>query len=160
MYCTRCGTYNNDEVSNCGNCGEVMTRPRATEPSRPYTTPSSQPQSPYPGYQSTYTPDQTYQPYQSSYADQPLQRSGGASTRSIVAMVLSLLGLVSCGPLTGLPGAILGRTEINAIRDGKASPAGLIFAKIGFYVGIAVCVICCLGGIFWTLMAAVGVITD
>ncbi len=153
MYCTQCGTYNQDELTTCSNCGQEIKLPRTTWPSRPYTSPSSPPDVPYPGYQSSYSPDQPYQPYQSSYANQPPSPGGSASNRSIIAMVLSLIGIVACGPLTAIPGAILGRMEMNAIRYGKSSPSGLIMAKIGFYLGIAVSIFSCLFGLLWLLSA-------
>jgi hypothetical protein len=84
-----------------------------------------------------------------------------ASTRSIVAMVLSILGIVGCGPLTAVPGLILGWLELKAIREGRSSQAGLGFAKVGFYLGAILTVLTflfLLGWIFLVGMIGWGVI--
>jgi hypothetical protein len=54
-----------------------------------------------------------------------------------------------CGPFTSIPGLILGKIEMNAIRDGQAPKAGETLAKIGFYVGIAATALYCLGFAAW-----------
>lgn len=74
-----------------------------------------------------------------------------ASNRSIIAMVLSILGFVGCGPVTAVPGLILGWLELRAIREGRAPLAGQGFAKVGFYLGAiltALMVLFLLGWIF------------
>jgi hypothetical protein len=84
-----------------------------------------------------------------------------ASTRSIVAMVLSILGIVGCGPLTAVPGLILGWLELRAIREGRAPQSGLGFAKVGFYLGAILTVLTflfLLGWIFLVGMIGWGVI--
>jgi hypothetical protein len=53
-------------------------------------------------------------------------------------MVLSIVSIATCGPLLSIPGLILGKIEMNAIRDGQSPKAGETLAKIGFYLGIAV----------------------
>ena len=168
MYCTRCGTKNAEESMFCTNCSEPLARRRPTQPAsqgetqppRPYafpTTPQAPPSSsPYPGYQSSYTPGQIYQPYQSSYAAQPPVVGGSASGRSIASMVLSIIGIAGCGPLTSIPGMILGKVEMNAIKEGRAPKAGDIFAKVGFYLGLVVTVLYCLLGSLWGLLVGIG----
>jgi hypothetical protein len=41
------------------------------------------------------------------------------------------------GVAIGITGIILGKTELDAIKQGKASKAGENYAKVGFYVGLA-----------------------
>ncbi len=161
MYCTRCGTQNPDDAGFCRNCSSPLVKPGgAQQPSAPYSNPSSsgsagggqsqQPgQTPYPGYQG-------YPIYQSGYANQQVAQQGGASGRSIAAMVLSILGIVGCGFLTSVPGMILGKMEMNAISAGQAPKAGEVLAKVGFYLGIAGTVLSCLLGIIWAVLAFVG----
>jgi hypothetical protein len=64
------------------------------------------------------------------------QPKPGASGRAITAMILSIVGVFLCGLFTSIPGMILGKMEMNAIREGRASAAGEGFAKTGFYVGL------------------------
>jgi hypothetical protein len=67
-------------------------------------------------------------------------------------MVLSLISIVTCGPLLSIPGMILGKSEMNAIAEGRSPIAGETYAKIGFYVGIGVTALSCLGIIAWCVM--------
>src|SRR5262249_55833547 len=46
------------------------------------------------------------------------------------------IGILACGPLTTIPGIILGMTELNAIRKGRAPKAGETYAKISLYGSI------------------------
>ena len=41
-------------------------------------------------------------------------------------MILSLVSIVTCGPLLSIPGLVLGKIEMNAIREGRAPQAGEI----------------------------------
>ncbi len=56
-------------------------------------------------------------------------------------MILSVISIFTCGPLLSVPGMIVGKMEMNAIRQGQASPAGENFAKVGFYVGLVVTIL-------------------
>ncbi len=166
MFCTRCGTQNSDGTAFCRSCSAPLVKlsdtPRqpgeSSNPS-PYATPGnqsyepSQPssQTPYPGYQG-------HPVYQSGYANQPPAQQGSASGRAIASIILSILGLVACGFLTSIPGLILGKMEMNAIKAGQAPKAGETLAKIGFYVGITATALYCLGGIIWGIMMAVGAV--
>ena len=164
MFCTRCGTPNPDEAGFCRNCSAALTKPGVspspTSSSGSSTSPHYQPpttsqpppeQAPYPGYQGF-----PIQP--GGYIRPPAVQQGGASGRAIGAMVLSLVSLFTCGPFLSIPGAILGKMELDAIRSGQAPPAGETFAKIGFYAGIALTVLYCLGGIVWALLGSLGAI--
>ncbi len=147
MFCTRCGTANTDEAMFCVNCNAPLTRrttpqgrrdiPRRDDPqpepeySLPaFPDPPRSPDLPYPGYQSSY--------------QMPPHATGSASGRAIASMILSLGALVTCGPLMSIPGLILGKQEIDAIKAGRAPVAGETFAKIGYYGGIAVTALSCL----------------
>lgn len=167
MFCTRCGTPNPDDASFCRNCSATLSKPQAGarptsasgSSTNPYTAPAVSPdqpqtpfgQAPYPGYQGF-----PVQP--SDYIRPPAAQQSGASGRAIAAMVLSLVSLFTCGPFLSIPGAILGKMELDAIRSGQAPPAGETFAKIGFYAGIALSALYCLGGIVWALLGSLGAI--
>jgi uncharacterized membrane protein YtjA (UPF0391 family) len=77
-----------------------------------------------------------YPPYQ-----QPLSadasKPGG---KAIAAAALGIASIVFCFPVfsTGfaIAGIVLGRMELEAIKQGKAGRGGDIPAKIGFYTGI------------------------
>ncbi len=80
-----------------------------------------------------------------------------ASGRAIAATVLAVCGLfLCCGPFTGIPGAILGWMEMNAIKEGKASPSGMMWAQIGLWGGIASSIVGGIINIFMFLSALSG----
>ncbi|MCO6510847.1 MAG: hypothetical protein J5I65_08640 [Aridibacter famidurans] len=67
----------------------------------------------------------------------------------MLAVGLVALGLVCCGPFTGIPAAIVGWLEMNAIKEGRAPSEGMWMAQVGLWGGIAVSII---GTIAWFFM--------
>ena len=143
MFCNRCGTANRDDVRFCRNCGAPVAKPEATAGS------SSTPEYRLPSFaepaQPAYPPYQSYQGQRGYPLASPAQ--GGASARAVSSMILSLVSLVTCGPFLSIPGLILGKIELDAIRNGQAPVAGETFAKVGYYAGIAITAFSCLAGI-------------
>ena len=165
MFCTRCGANNLDTDQFCKSCSAPLVKPGSGQgatsgsgqQSYPYSTPSSGQQSPgsyppYPGYQG-------YPPAQYSYANQTYGQQGSASGRAIASMILSIISIFTCGPFLSIPGLILGKMEMDAIREGQSSPAGETFAKIGFYVGIGATALSCLGILAWVFFVVLGAAT-
>jgi len=66
----------------------------------------------------------------------PPASSASPSSQAIVALVLGILGLVSCQLLAPVAW-YLGRQERLAIREGRAPASGQTFATIGYALGIA-----------------------
>ena len=62
---------------------------------------------------------------------------GGASQRAMAAAGLAAVALFCCGFLTGIPAAILGWLEIQAIKEGKSPADGMLMAQVGVWLGIA-----------------------
>lgn len=138
MFCNQCGTDNKDDARFCRNCAAPLVKAAPPPEPQPPVVPSPPNYGYQPG-QSVMPQEQSYQGYQSGYAgyNQPVQQQS-ASGRAIASMILSLVSLVTCGPLLSVPGLILGKMELNAINAGQAPRAGETFAKIGYYAGIAV----------------------
>ncbi len=156
MYCTQCGTANSDGLKFCTNCGTPMNKRGDTPQSRPSSG------SPLSGSVQTPTPAYTGG---SSYAGYPLspafpiqskESGASASGRAIISMVLSIISPFTCWLFLSIPGLILGKMEMNAIRDGLAPKAGETFAKIGFYVGLAVTVLSLIIPAIWLFLLAIG----
>lgn len=157
MFCTKCGNHNLDDAQICRACSAPLVKREGRTsplPAPPPTTPTSgqaptlrygdqphnyPPASPYGPSGSNQPAPPGYQPYQSNYGNYSPPMPQSASGRAIASMILSLVSIVAgCGPFTSVPGMILGKMEMNAIRDGQAPRAGEIFAKIGFYTGLVV----------------------
>jgi len=173
MFCTKCGSHNLDDAQICRACSaplvkrEIRTAPLPTPPPTsapppsglastlryddpPHTAGHASP----PNYNQPVPPG--YQPYQSAYPNYTPPLPQSASGRAIASMVLSLVSFVTCGPLLSIPGMILGKMEMNAIRDGQAPRAGETFAKIGFYFGLGMTALSCLAVLIGFCFAILG----
>ena len=75
----------------------------------------------------------------------------------MIAVILAVVGLLCCGPLTGIPAAIVAWLELDAIKGGRSSPNGKTMAQIGLWGGIAVTVI---HGILWVLYLLFGMLAS
>jgi hypothetical protein len=153
MFCTRCGADNAEEAKFCRNCAAPLTRPGAGSSGSqaggppPLSERGASGNQPYPGYQGY----QSYPQAQSGYSGAPMAQQGSASGRASAALVLGIIGLVSCCLPAGVIGAVLGKLEMNAIRDGRAPRAGETIAKIGFWLGIVSTVLSLIVSAFYFL---------
>src|SRR5262245_517088 len=148
MFCTRCGANNLDTDQFCRSCSTPLTKPGGAP-----SASSGSPQQPYPystpGHGQQQQPPQSYSPYpgyqghpppQYGYANQA-QSQQGASGRAITSLILSIISIFMCGFFTSIPGMVLGKMEMNAIRQGQAPSAGDGIAKAGFYIGLVVTIL-------------------
>jgi len=148
MFCTRCGANNLDTDQFCRSCSAPLTKPGGAPGAS-----SGPPQQPYPystpGHGQQQQPPQNYPPYpgyqghpppQYGYANQMYSQQS-ASGRAITSLVLSIISIFMCALFTSVPGMILGKMEMNAIRQGQAPLAGEGIAKAGFYIGLVVTIL-------------------
>lgn len=185
MFCPQCGSSNPDKARFCRTCAATLpSQPQAGGAEEPFTSgleaptthlPSEPPRPAPPdqGYLSSLGEQQSgaqpYTPYVSrnppvgyqpgpgpSYANYSPPMPSSPSGRAITSMVLSIVSLVTCGFLLSIPGMILGRMEMNAIREGRAPQAGETYAKVGFWLGLAVTIISCVFGGIWAFLVAIG----
>ena len=84
----------------------------------------------------------------------------GTSNRVAISMTLSLFSFLF-GPILNIPGIILGKMEINAIRKREAPLARESYALVRFHVGIGWMVLYVLGVLglifFWYHIALPGI---
>jgi hypothetical protein len=80
----------------------------------------------------------------------------GASAKAIIALILAIAGLVlCCGPIAGIPAAIVGWMELGAINAGQSSPAGRWMAQAGIWGGIAISVLFVVMLIGWMFLSMI-----
>jgi Domain of unknown function (DUF4190) len=72
----------------------------------------------------------------------------------MIAMVLAIGGIFCCGPVLGVPAAILGWLELDAIKSGRAPEGGKTMAMVGLWGGIAATVIHIVIWILWVFLGA------
>ena len=159
MFCTRCGANNLDTDRFCRSCSSPLTKPGGAQGQG---ASSGSPQQPYPystpGPGQQQQPPQGYAPYpgyqvqpQYGYANQMSAQQGGASGRAIAALIVSIISLLICCWPAGIVGIVLGKMEMNAIREGRAPRAGESVAKVGFYLGIVATALSLLVGALYFL---------
>jgi hypothetical protein len=155
MICTSCGVNNRDDAQFCRGCGNALGNPYQTPapPPNPTAPPPPNPASNYPGYQSQFP----QQPPTYGGGGYQAPMPAGASGKAIASLILSIISIFTCIPLFSIAGLILGKMEMNAIAAGQSSPAGLGMAKAGFWIGVVMTVITCLGGILYVVLFALGV---
>lgn len=82
----------------------------------------------------------------------PNANSGGASQKATAALIMAVAGFFCCSIFTTIPAIVVGWMEMNAIKAGQSSKDGLMFAQIGFWLGIAGTIIHIGGGALWFLL--------
>lgn len=131
--CQNCNQTNPPEAMFCRQCASPLGAGQ-----------QNQPPPPTPQYQQ---PPPIHQPQ--NFA-RPAS-GGSTSGRAMASAGLAVLSLFCCGFLSGLPAAVLGWLEIQAIKEGKSSPDGMMFAQIGLWGGI-------IGGIIGTILGFIGLL--
>ena len=127
-FCPHCSKPNSFEAHFCRHCASPL--PTGQQGARPYAEPQ----------QRQHANQQWNQGGQGG--GNYMQPQAGASGRAVASLILTACGLVlCCGPLTGIPGAVLGWMEVSAIRAGRAPQKGLMMAQIALWGGIAVSVV-------------------
>ena len=141
--CPACHRPNPPEASFCRHCAASLA---AAAGGRPFATPQNQQwhQMPPAGSQ-----------MQGNFASPGA--NAGASGRAVASLILTICSLVlCCGIFTAVPGAILGWIEVNAIKEGRSSPAGMALAQIGLWGGAAVAGLSLIFYVFYFLMILAG----
>lgn len=77
---------------------------------------------------------------------------GGASQKATAALILAIAGFFCCSIFTTIPAIFVGWMEMNAIKAGQSSKDGLLFAQLGFWIGIIATVLHIAGGGLWFLL--------
>ncbi len=126
--CQNCKQTNPIEAMFCRQCASPLGGGQAQQQQQQYGNAQQQ-------------VGQQQQWNQANYGGVQQQNSGtntggGASSRATISAVLAVIGLLCCF-FAGIPAAILGWLEIQAIKEGKSSAAGMTMAQIGLWLGIA-----------------------
>ena len=109
--CPKCGAANAPQAKFCGTCGATLPAPAYNPPPPPtnYVGPGS---------------------------SQPQPTPPGSNSKAVLALVLGIASVFCCGPFTGIPAAIIGKMEMDAIKQGRSPEANMGMAKAGFWIGI------------------------
>ena len=165
MICTSCGTTNRDVAQFCRGCGTaLMSPPPQPSPGSPLST--DVPPTSYPGYQSQYPPSQANPLYNPGYGSYQAPMPAGASGKATASLILSIISIfaspclmfmVPASFLLSVAGMILGKLEMTAISEGRSPAAGLSYAKAGFWIGLIMTALSCLG---FSLLMGLGLMSS
>ncbi|MFC2093763.1 hypothetical protein ACFLSV_07670, partial [Bacteroidota bacterium] len=90
----------------------------------------------------------------------PTETKEGASTNSIITLILGILSWIACGIIAAIPAWIMGKKEITAIDAGQSSQAGRTMANIGMWLGIIQVILTIVALIVVVLLIIFGIISD
>lgn len=142
--CNNCRQTNPPEAMYCRQCASPLSGGQQQQ----YADPRNQG-----GQQQQWNQPNNWNPgmQQQNFG----QNTGPASSRASTAAILSFAGLFCCGIL-GIAGAIMGWLEVQAIKEGKSSPAGMSMAQMGMWVGILTIILNVIGGVLFVIFGALG----
>lgn len=80
--------------------------------------------------------------------------TGGTSQKGVAALVLAIIALLCCGPITGVPAAILGWMELDAIKNGRSPQDGKWMGMVGLWGGIISSILHVIFYVLWVLLSA------
>lgn len=132
--CPKCNQTNPPDASFCLNCSSPLGPTVGGAAYQQQSPPHAGGQAPYVG-----APPQQYGGQ--NFGVQGGSSAGGTGQKAVAALILAIVGLLCCGPFTGIPAAIVGWLELDAIKNGKSPAAGKWMAQVGLWGGIAVSII-------------------
>ncbi len=96
------------------------------------------------------------QPIGGPIAGNPAPPGGGSGSgqKATIALVLAIAALVCCGPVAGVPAAIVGWMELDANKHGRSPAGGKWMAQVGLWGGLASSVIHVVIYMIWVLLSA------
>ncbi len=62
-------------------------------------------------------------------------------SQATIAIILAIVGLVVCGPLTTVPGIFFAKQDLNAVKEGRAPQSISGTANIALWLNVGVTVI-------------------
>ncbi len=82
-------------------------------------------------------------------------------TKAMWSLILSIASIVCCcGIWTAIPGVILGKKELNAIKAGTSDPSNQGMAKAGFIIGLISIILSIISGIIMLILFLTGALAD
>lgn len=128
--CNQCGAVNVMGSRFCESCGSPLGEQKESRPASPPPPPAPPPPSQWKPASGSPTGFQHPPQIQSQPQSQ--------SSKAVVSLIFGIAGLFMCGPFLSIPGIILGKSEMNAIREGRTPATNEGLAKAGFYVSLIV----------------------
>lgn len=136
--CSNCNLSNSPEAVFCRQCATPLPQASSNQPQLNYQQPVNQ-------------QNQQFNQQQNFGGNQMMQNAsqpGGGTDRLTIGLILVVAGLFCCGPLSSIPGAVIGWLELTAVNEGRASIDRKGKAQLCLWGGIAVTIISSVIGFF------------
>lgn len=139
--CPKCNQLNPPNAAFCLNCAS----PLAEAP-------------PFIGQQQA----QQQWPGQNVGVNAPLASTpaSGTGQKAMISMILAIVAFLCCGPLTGVPAAIVGWMALSSINEGRDPADNKWMAMVGLWGGIAATLIHGVLYVLWILLSAMSAASD
>lgn len=144
-FCQNCNRPNPADAAFCRHCASPLVPGQGGQQANPNQGFGNQAQPNTPQWNQPNVGGQGQQNFAHS--------SGGTGQKAVAALILAVVGLICCGPLTGVPAAIVGWMEIGAIKEGRSAPSGMWMAQVGLWGGIAVSIIHSIIFVLWMMLS-------
>jgi hypothetical protein len=87
----------------------------------------------------------------------PAGTGAGASTQALTALIVGILGIVSCCFLLSPVAWYIGSQELQSIREGRSPAAGEVLANVGKILGIVGTVLLVLS-VAWLVLGGAAIV--
>ena len=135
--CSKCNQSNPSDASFCLNCASPLESDHG---------------GPFVGQQNAGG-------FQQASTGQPSAASGSGQ-KATIALILAIVAFLCCGPFAGIPAAIVGWMELDAIKNGRSPEGGRWMALVGLWGGIAATLLHGVGYVLWVLLTAMAGAAD
>ena len=155
--CQNCRQQNPPDAAFCLNCASPLNQAQV---SSQQTNQQANQQNQQPNQQWNQPNFGAQQAGQNFAPPTQPANAGAASQRATTALILAISGIFCCGPLTSIPAIIVGWMEVSAIKQGQSPQAGMKFAQIGIWGGVAGIILQIVGFIFWIIISMAAATSD
>ncbi len=90
----------------------------------------------------------------------PVSPGSQQSQKGLISFILAIVAFICCGPFAGIPAAILGWMELDAIKSGRASADNKWMAMVGLWGGIAATVLHVVGYALYVMLGMLSAMSN
>lgn len=90
----------------------------------------------------------------------PVQPGAQPSQKGLFSLILAIIALICCGPFAGIPAAILGWMELDAIKTGRTPADNKWMAQVGLWGGIVSTVLHIIGYVLYVMLGMLSAMSN
>jgi hypothetical protein len=90
----------------------------------------------------------------------PVHAGAQPSQKGLFSLILAIVALICCGPFAGIPAAILGWMELDAIKTGRTPADNKWMAQVGLWGGIVSTVLHIIGYVLYVMLGMLSAMSN